>query len=173
MNERINRQQYLKAVLHYFYQDNTQSGAHCKHNLKYHLVWITKYRRSFLIGNLATRLGQIFHQIAEDYGFKIVAYEVMPDHVHLLVESPPKYSPAQIVQYFKGISSKLMRQEFLKDIERHIWKDNTLWARGYYVASVADNVTTELLREYIDNQKPAAVEARKNSESVYYQPKLL
>ncbi len=54
----------------------------------------------------------------------------MPDHIHLLVESPPKYSPAQIAQYFKGISSKQMREEFLEDIKPYIWKENTLWARG-------------------------------------------
>jgi len=158
MNESMDRQKVLKAVLHYFYQDNTRSGAHCRHNLKYHLVWITKYRRSSLVGDLATRLGQIFHQIAQDYGFKIIAYEVMPDHIHLLVEAPPKYSAAQIVQYFKGISSKLMRQEFLEEIKRYIWKENTLWARGYYVASVADSITTDVIREYINNQKTSPKE---------------
>ena len=173
MNEQTNRQQVLKAVLHYFYQDNTQSGAHCKYNLKYHIVWCPKYRRSFLVGKLATRLGEIFYEIARDYGFKIIAYEVMPDHIHLLVEVPPKYSPAQIVQYFKGISSRLMRQEFLEEIKRYIWKDGTLWARGYYIASVADSATTEVIREYINSQKATGTEPQKVSESDYHQPNLL
>jgi putative transposase len=118
-------------------------------------------------------LGQIFHQIAQDYGFKIIAYEVMPDHIHLLVEARPKYSPAQTVQYFKGISSKLMRQEFLEEIERFIWKENTLWARGYYVASLADSITTEVIREYINNQKTCEVEPRKAPESSCHQLNLL
>ncbi len=172
MNEQVKRREVLKSVLHYFYQYNTQSGTHCRYNLKFHLVWITKYRKSFLAGKLATRLGQIFHQIAQDYGFKIIAYEVMPDHIHLLVEVPPKYAPSQVVQYFKGISSKLMRQEFLEEIKRYIWKENTLWARGYYIASVADSVTTEVIREYINSQKTTEKETQKDSGLDYHQPSL-
>lgn len=158
MNEQAKRQDILKAVLHYFYQDNTQSGSHCRFNLKYHLVWIPKYRRSILVDKLATRLSQILFQIAEEYKFKIIAHEVMPDHVHVLVEAPTKYSPAQIAGYFKGISSKLLRQDFPDEIKRSIWKESTLWARGYYIASVADNVTTEVVKEYINNQKMGAKE---------------
>jgi putative transposase len=117
MNE---RHEILKAVLHYFYQDNTRPGSHCRFNLKYHLVWIPKYRRNLLVGKLATRLSQILYQIAKDYNFKIIAQEVMPDHVHVLVEAPTKYSPAQIAGYFKGISSRLMRQDFPEEIKRYI-----------------------------------------------------
>jgi len=151
--EKADRQETLKAVLHYFYQENTRSGAHCRYNLKYHLVWITKYRRAFLVGKLAERLSQLFAEIAYDYGFLIIAHEVMPDHVHLLVETPPKYAPSKIVQIFKGISSRRMRQEFLDTIKRYVWKEGTLWARGYYIASVADKVTTGIVQEYINNQK--------------------
>ena len=79
--------------------------------------------------------------------------EVMPDHIHMLVEAPPKYAPAKIVQIFKGISSRRMRQEFLNIIKRYIWKEGTLWAVGYYIGSVGDGVTTELIKEYIENQK--------------------
>jgi putative transposase len=153
MDEQAKRQETLKAVLHYFYQDNTRSGSHCRFNLKYHLVWIPKYRRSILVDKLASRLSQILFQIAKDYGFTIIAHEVMPDHVHVLVEAPTKYSPAQIVGYFKGISSRLLRQEFPDEIKRRIWKDGVLWATGYYIASVADNVTTDVVKEYINNQK--------------------
>jgi len=64
MYEQTKRQETLKAVLNYFYQDNTRSGSHSRYNLKYHLVWITKYRRSFLIGNLAVRLKRILADIA-------------------------------------------------------------------------------------------------------------
>ena len=153
VNEQAKRQDILKAVLHYFYQDNTQSGSHCRFNLKYHLVWIPKYRRRILVGKLAARLSQILFEIANGYEFKIIAHEVMPDHVHVLVEAPTKYSPAQIAQYFKGISSKLLRQDFPDLIKNRIWKEGTLWARGYYIASLADNVTTEVVKEYINNQK--------------------
>lgn len=150
------RQETLKAVLHYFLQDNTHSGSHCRYNLKYHLVWCPKYRRSFLTGEIAARLRCILAEIAHDYRFRIIAMEIMPDHIHMLVEVPPKYAPAKVVQILKGISSRRLRQEFLDVIQRYIWKEGTLWAIGYYVGSVGDGVTTELIREYINNQKAEA-----------------
>lgn len=164
------RQETLKAVLHYFYQDNTHAGSHCRYNLKYHLVWCPKYRRSFLTGEIAARLRQILSEIAHDYRFCIIAMEVMPDHIHILVEVPPKYSPAKVVQLFKGISSRKLRLEFLDVIKRYIWKEGTLWAIGYYVGSVGDGVTTELIREYINNQK--AQEEISTQASVSTQGKL-
>lgn len=149
----MGRKKTLKAVLHYFFQDNTRSGSHSRYNLKYHLVWIPKYRRSLLIGALAVRLTQILKEIARDYGFRIIAHEIMPDHIHMLVEAPPKFSPTYIVKVFKTVSSKLIRREFPGFVRRYIWKEGTLWARGYYVASVGDGVTTEIVREYINHQK--------------------
>ncbi len=148
-----NRQEILRAVLHHLYQDNTKSGSHCKYNLCYHIVWITKYRRSFLKGELATKLKHILDQIARDYGLNIIALEVMPDHVHMIVEAQPKWSPARLIGTLKGVSSRHMRAEFLPIIKRHIWKDNTLWARGYYVSCVADSITIGMVKEYIQNQK--------------------
>ncbi len=100
--EQADRQKTLTAVLHYFYQDNTRSGSHCRYSLQYHLVWIPKYRRGFLVGDIAERLKQILKEIARDYRIRIIAMEVMPDHIHMLVEAPPKYAPAKIVQLFKG-----------------------------------------------------------------------
>lgn len=81
--EQPERQKTLKAVLHYFYQDNTRSGSHCRYSLQYHLVWIPKYRRSFLVGELAERPKQILKEIAHDYRIRIIAMEVMPDHVYM------------------------------------------------------------------------------------------
>ena len=169
MDEKIrdSRQETLKAVLHYFYQDNTQSGAHCRYNLKYHIIWIPKYRRSFLSGKIAVRTKEVLYEIARQYKFKIIALEVMPDHIHLLIEAPPKYAPSKIVGYLKGISSRKLRLEFANLIKKHIWKENTLWARGYYIASLADGVTTGIVKEYINNQK-----ATDKSEVEYVQGKL-
>ena len=118
--EQPNRQDTLKAVLHYFYQENTRSGSHCRYSLQYHLVWIPKYRRSFLVGAMAERLLQILKEIARDYRFHIIAMEVMPDHLHMLIEAPSTYAPARIVQIFKSISAKRMLQEFPNVIKRYI-----------------------------------------------------
>lgn len=154
--DRESRQETLKAVLHYFYHDNTRSGAHCRHDLKYHLVWIPKYRRSVLTGELAFRTKQVLHEIAEEYGIKVIAMEVLPDHIHMLIEAPPKYAPSQIVGWLKGLSSKRLRHEFADHIRRYIWKANTLWATGYYIASLADGATTGIVKVYINNQKEKA-----------------
>ncbi|TAJ81224.1 IS200/IS605 family transposase [bacterium] len=163
MNDPAERQATLKAVLHYFYQNHTRSGAHTRHDLKYHLVWITKYRRSFIVGTMAERLKQILAEIAAEHKVHIIALEVMPEHVHMLVQAPPKYSPSQVAQLFKGISSKCMREEFLDKIKRYIWKEGTLWARGYYIASVANGVTAEVVEEYINNQKSQEGATKANS----------
>jgi len=72
----------LKAVLNYFYPDNTRSGSHFRHNIKYHLVWIPKYRREVLVGRIPVRLKEILEEVARSYKLKIIAHEVMPDHVH-------------------------------------------------------------------------------------------
>lgn len=143
----------LKAVLHYFYRDNTRSGSHSRHNIKYHLVWIPKYRREVLVGEIPRRLKEILKEVARNYRLTIIAQEVMPDHIHVLVEAPPTISPTKIVQYFKGISSKKLREEFLPQIKQHIWKEGTLWATGYYVASVSDGATTDMVTEYIRTQR--------------------
>ena len=147
------RQDTLKAVLDYFYQDNTKSGSHSRYNLKYHLVWITKYRRSFLVGELAVRLKCILADIAREYGFNIIVQEVMSDHVHMLIEARPTDTPVMVVQILKSKSARKMREEFLDSIQKYIWKEGTLWAAGYYIASVGDGVTTQIVQEYIENQK--------------------
>lgn len=89
----------------------------------------------------------------------------MPDHVHMLVEAQPKWSPAKLIGILKGVSSRQMRDEFLPTIKQYIWKDNTLWARGYYVSCVADSITTGIVKEYIQNQK-------KKNEADYIQGEL-
>jgi len=117
------------------------------------LIWIPKYRREVLVGKIPERLKQILEEIAKTYEFRIIAQEIMPDHVHVLVEAPPKYSPSQIVRIFKSISSRLLREEFLPQLKRFIWKEGVLWATGYYAASVSDGATTEIVAEYINTQK--------------------
>ena len=79
-----------------------------------------------MVGEFAQRLKEILAEIAQEFGFNIIAQEVMPDHVHLLMEAPPKYAPSQIVGILKGKSSSIMRREFLDEIRKYIWKENTL-----------------------------------------------
>jgi len=135
---------FLNFPFH-FYQDNTGRGFHSRYNLKYHLIWITKYCRSFLIGELAIRLHHILSDIAHECGFKIIVHEGMTDHVHRLIKARPTDAPTRIVQILKSISAKKMREEFLDIIQHHLWKEGTPWATGYYIARVAVGITTEAI----------------------------
>jgi len=119
------------------------------YNLNYHLVWCPKYRRSILIGQVTSRLRELLDEIAGQYGFEILACEIMPDHVHLFVSAPPQYSPADLAKLFKGITSRRLRRELGERIRRKIWKAGTLWSPSYYVGT-AGNVSSEVIRRYIE-----------------------
>ncbi len=84
--------------------------SHAVYDLKYHLVWVPKYRKMVLKGRIAERLKEIFQGIAERYEFEIDSMEVMEDHVHVFLSAPPRYAPAAIVQIMKSISAKMLFQ---------------------------------------------------------------
>ena len=89
-----------------------QRTHHAVYDLKYHLVWIPKYRKSVLKGEVAVYVKAVFHQIAEQYEMKIDVVEVVEDHVHMLIYAPPRYSPSQIVQRMKSISAREVFRKF-------------------------------------------------------------
>jgi putative transposase len=101
-------------------------------SLKFHLVWCPKYRRPVLVGEVADRLKSLIFQKAADLGATVHALEVMPDHVHLFVESRTEHSPAHLAAQFKGVTSHVLRAEFPHLRSRL----PTLWSRSYFVASV-------------------------------------
>ena len=85
---------------------------HAVYDLKYHLVWIPKYRKHVLSGEVSEHLQKVFQRIAEEYELRIDTMEVMEDHVHIFVEVPPRYSPAQIVQILKSVSAREVFKKF-------------------------------------------------------------
>lgn len=95
---------------------NAKHNPHCVYVINYHLVWTLarRYRKKILVEPIATRLKQLFREIATPSGFEIIADEVMPDHVHLFVSAPPKYAPSELVRLFKGITSRRLTQERLR-----------------------------------------------------------
>jgi putative transposase len=123
---------------------------HAVYDLKYHLVWIPKYRKQILSNEIAGYLKGVFQRIAEEYGFQIDTMEVMEDHVHVFTEAPPKYSPAEIVQIMKSISARETFKKFPK-LKSQLWAGE-LWNDGYFVRSVGDEVTAEMIRRYIEYQ---------------------
>ena len=123
---------------------------HAVYDLKYHVVWIPKYRKDILDKEISDYLKATFNKIAEEYGFRIDTMEVMEDHVHIFVEVPPRYSPAQVVQVMKSISAREVFKVF-PDLRKQLWVGE-LWSDGYFVRSVGDEVTADVIRKYIEYQ---------------------
>jgi putative transposase len=123
---------------------------HAVYDLKYHLVWIPKYRKNILDREVSGYLKAVFNKIAEEYDFNIDTMEVMEDHVHVFVEVPPKYSLARVVQIMKSISAREVFKGF-PNLREQLWAGE-LWNDGYFVRSVGDKVTADIIRKYIEYQ---------------------
>ena len=117
-------------------------------SLKYHLVWCPKYRRPVLEGAIEKRLREVLEDVRAEHVWTIHALEVMPDHVHLFIESDPIYSVAEIINRLKGASSRILRSEFPALRSRL----PTLWSRSYYAGTVGA-VSDAVVRRYIESQK--------------------
>jgi putative transposase len=111
------------------------------------MVWIPKYRRKILIGEVAEETEKILRAIAEEKGWEILALEVMPDHIHLFASAPPKHAPADIVKVFKGWSARYLLKQF-PDLARKTGR-GTLWAPSYYIGT-AGTVSSEIVCRYIE-----------------------
>nr|WP_010925632.1 IS200/IS605 family transposase [Microscilla sp. PRE1]AAK62840.1 MS118, putative transposase [Microscilla sp. PRE1] len=126
---------------------NYRKGSHTLFDLKYHLVWITKYRKQVLVGSVAERSRELIREICKANDVEIVKGHVSKDHIHLFVSVPPKLSVSKLMQYLKGKTSHKMLFEF-KHLQRQFWGKH-IWTRGYFAVS---NVTDEVIMQYIENQ---------------------
>jgi putative transposase len=129
--------------------------AHSVYDLKYHIVWITKYRKPILRGEVGRRIRELIRQTCASLDVYIVKGHVSRDHIHLLVSVPPSLAVSELVKRLKGRSSRLMLEEF-GELRKVYWGRH-LWARGYFVAS-SGNVTDEVIAEYIEKQSGLAPE---------------
>ena len=120
---------------------------HAVYDLKYHFVWIPKYRKNLFTKELEEFTKRVFEEIAEEYDFKIDTMEVALNHVHMFMEIPPRYSPSEVVQIMKSISARELFKRF-PEIKKQLWSGK-LWSDGYFVRSVGDKVTTEVIQKYI------------------------
>lgn len=125
------------------------SGAHTRHRLTYHLVWIPKYRKKVLSGEVLDYVKELFLECAEANEWRIDELNVQPDHVHMLIQLKPDVALSKVIQLFKGTSSRRLRQAFpsLQDI---YWGDS-FWGDGFFAETVG-NVDIETIRKYIQNQ---------------------
>ena len=128
--------------------NDIQSLAHTTWNCKYHIVFAPKYRRKVFYNEKRLEIGQILRQLCEWKGITIIEAEVCPDHIHMLIEIPPKYSVASVMGFLKGKSSIMIYSKWGN--MRYKYRNRELWCRGYYVDTVGKN--TKKIKEYIANQ---------------------
>ena len=126
-------------------------SSHSVWDCKYHLVWTTKYRYEVLGGDVGHRCRELLREIARSQEMTIYAGSVNRDHIHLLIGIPPQLWVSRAVQFLKGKSSHKLLSEY-QTLRKRYWGQH-LWARGYWVAT-SGNVTDEVWKEYIKNQKP-------------------
>jgi putative transposase len=129
--------------------EDYHSLAHSKWDCKYHLVFIPKGRKRRLYGEIRPRLGQIFHALAEQKDCKILEGHLMPDHVHMLVEVPPKYAVSSVIGFLKGKSAIAIAREF--GGKQRNYTGEHFWARGYAISTVGYD--EQKIRKYIREQE--------------------
>jgi len=130
------------------YTDDLHSLSHTKWNCKYHIVFAPKYRRKAFYGYRRVEIGAILRELCEWKGINIIEAEVCIDHVHMLVEIPPKTSVSAVVGFLKGKSAQIIFERWAN--ARFKYRNRSFWCRGYYVDTVGKN--TKKIQEYIANQ---------------------
>lgn len=125
-----------------------KSNRNVVYSCKYHVVWCPKYRRPVLTNQIDERLKEIIRDACTEYESEIIELEVMPDHVHLLVEVDPQYGVHRLIKNIKGRSSRLLRQEFSVLRSRL----PTLWTNSYFVSTVG-GAPLEVIKQYVEQQK--------------------
>ena len=124
------------------------SLSHTKWNCKYHLVFAPKYRRQAIYGKVKEDIGRMLRKLCKYKEVEILEAEACPDHIHMLVTIPPKYSVAQIVGYLKGKSSLMIFEKYAN--MKYKYGNRHFWCRGYYIDTVGKN--TKAIAEYIQQQ---------------------
>lgn len=127
---------------------NYKSNNNVVYSCKYHVVWCPKYRRKVLVDEVEARLKELIREICADLNVEIIEMEIMPDHVHLLLEVDPQFGIHRAVKAIKGRSSRILRSEF-KTLRSRI---PSLWTNSYFVSTVGD-APLSVVKQYIENQK--------------------
>ncbi|WP_406288383.1 IS200/IS605 family transposase [Embleya sp. NBC_00896] len=129
---------------------NIRTGRHCVFALHAHLVFVTKYRHRVFNDAHLTRMEEIMRAVCADFECELVEFNGENDHVHLLVNFPPKVALSKLVNSLKGVSSRRLRQEF-PDLVRHYWRAQRLWSGSYFAGSVG-GAPLSIVKQYIQQQ---------------------
>ena len=125
-----------------------KSNHNVVYSCKYHIVWCPKYRRKVLVDTVAVRLKELISSMSQEFQVELIDLEVMPDHVHLLVDVDPQFGVHNFIKRIKGRTSRILRQEF-----PHLTtKLPTLWTNSYFVSTVGGAPLT-IVKKYIESQK--------------------
>jgi len=116
-------------------------------SLNYHFIFVPKRRKAVLINDVASRLQEIVFELATEHNWKVIALEVMPDHVHLLVNTPTDEAPSKIAKWIKGRSAKMLRDEFPE-----LRKMPCMWSPSYFVTTTG-RVSTDTIKKYVEGQR--------------------
>lgn len=125
-----------------------KNKTHLTYSCQYHVIFCPKYRRKILKNGVDIRLKEIFTEIADKYDFQIIEMEIMPDHVHLLIDCNPRLGIMSCINKLKAISTNILKKEF-PEIKTKL---PTLWTRSAFISTVGA-VSLETVRSYIENQK--------------------
>jgi len=129
--------------------NDTQSLAHTRWECKYHVVWIPKYRKKKIFGELRRELGSVLRELARQKQSEILEGKMMVDHIHMLIAIPPKYAVSQVIGYIKGKSAIHIARNY-GGRQRNFTGEH-FWARGYYVSTVG--IDEMIIRQYIQQQE--------------------
>ena len=113
------------------------SLTHCKYECKYHIVFAPKFRRQIIYGKIKKEIGKILRKLCEYKGIEILEAEACPDHIHMLISIPPKFSISQIMGYLKGKSSLMIFDKFAN--MKYKYGNRHFWCKGYYVSTIGRN----------------------------------
>ncbi len=129
-------------------------GRNCVFVMHVHLVFVTKYRRHVFTKPILEELRRIFQSVCADFSAELVEFEGERDHVHLLVNYPPKISVSKLVNGLKGVSSRMIRKSGYPKIQQSLW-GNSLWSPSYF-ASSCGGAPIEIIKQYIEQQNTPA-----------------
>lgn len=132
-------------------ENNYHHGNHSKYLIKLHIVFAVKYRKKLLTGSIYKDLKQIFFDISQEKDFIIDTMESENDHIHILVDIPPKLSAFDIIHSLKSISTFRIYKKHYTVLKKHFWRENTFWSDGYFICSTGD-ASTDTIRKYIQEQ---------------------
>jgi len=131
--------------------NDIRRGRHCVFKMHVHLVFVTKYRHGVFTKAILDDMQEIFSNVCTDFEAALVEFEGEDDHVHLLVEYPPKVAVSKLVNSLKGVSSLLIRKKNYPSIKKKLW-GNALWSPSYFAGSCG-GAPIEIIRQYIEQQQ--------------------